>query len=252
MLSEADGAMLEADDYLLGVGQLLHDLEYIESSIAERLGPNAGSYADEILLMSSPHRRPNVRRLRAAFELFDLHLDAATLKRERAQFSVEARIDLLAVDAMSVDEFTDAMQRQRGAAEANAGAGAQAAMLDAVRDDLVAGGSTGQGTAAAQPAAGDHTCRPIVFHGNNCYSIDGGEPVAVDDSESYVFQAFIESPALSLADLEKKSGVNRPSEVLARLAEKYGGRFAAAIRRPGGKSKGGYRVAIRRAASDQP
>jgi hypothetical protein len=73
----------------------------------------------------------------------------------------------------------------------------------------------------------------------------GGFSVAVDDAEDDVLTAFIERPAMRLPALVDATGHEHAHKILARLTWKYDGRFAPAIRLPGGKGRGGYSVLIR-------
>ncbi|MFQ5732840.1 MAG: hypothetical protein ACE5KM_12910 [Planctomycetaceae bacterium] len=104
-----------------------------------------------------------------------------------------------------------------------------------------------QGTTPTSQVDDDADVATVVFHGNHCYSVGDGEPLRLDDNDSYVLQSFLDAPAQNKAEIEKKAGVPRPHEILKRLTTKYNGVFRTAIRLPGGKGKGGYRVTIRRA-----
>jgi hypothetical protein len=69
-------------------------------------------------------------------------------------------------------------------------------------------------------------------------------PFAVTDAEDLVLLAFLRRPAMTLPELVDQSGVAEAGKVLARLVVKYGGSFAAAIRRPGRRGEGGYAVLL--------
>ena len=89
---------------------------------------------------------------------------------------------------------------------------------------------------------------PIVRVADGCYRPDGAAfPLAVSDAEDLVLSAFLRRPAMSQGDLIDQTGLAHAHKVLARLAAKYGGAFAAAIRLPGKKGNGGYAVLIRNA-----
>lgn len=85
----------------------------------------------------------------------------------------------------------------------------------------------------------------IISMGDGCYRIGNREPFKVTDKEDAILQSFIGRPALSGPDLQNRSGYDRGREVLKALQVKYGGLFAEAIKLPGGKTGGGYRVSIR-------
>jgi hypothetical protein len=49
---------------------------------------------------------------------------------------------------------------------------------------------------------------------------------------------------MPLDELQDQSGLEHAAKVLARLARKYDGAFAPAIRRPGARGRGGYAVLV--------
>jgi hypothetical protein len=96
------------------------------------------------------------------------------------------------------------------------------------------------------PRSGPAPTRPtIVSLGKRSYQAEGGEPQVVNESEDAVLQSFIGRPAMSDSQLIAASGYDHAGRILRRLATKYAGRFALAIRLPGGKSRGGYHVNVR-------
>lgn len=88
----------------------------------------------------------------------------------------------------------------------------------------------------------------IHFHGGKAYSIGNSGPITVTDPEDAVLQAFLPLPSMDGRTLGEKSGYgDRAPKILRDLRKKRNGLFASAIRLPGGKSGGGYHVAIRKA-----
>jgi len=93
--------------------------------------------------------------------------------------------------------------------------------------------------------ATDDALKPVIIAlGNNTFALAGCEPVCLTEPEANVLEAFLVCPAMSLTDLERRSGEMRARDILKRIRDKYGW-FAPAIHLPDGKGKGGYRVAIR-------
>jgi hypothetical protein len=80
----------------------------------------------------------------------------------------------------------------------------------------------------------------------------GSFPLAVTDAEDQVLNAFLRRPAMPLDELQDQSGLEYAAKVLARLAKKYDGAFALAIRRPGARGRGGYAVLVADAPVDGP
>lgn len=93
----------------------------------------------------------------------------------------------------------------------------------------------------------------IIDLGRNVYSTsESHQPVMVTPLEDLVLQAFIKQPAMDSKDLIRFAAGSRTApRVLAELTTKYGGIFAPAIRLPGGKGRGGYRVNVRRLITEQ-
>jgi len=89
----------------------------------------------------------------------------------------------------------------------------------------------------------------IWYHGEQGYSADQANPVAVTLNEHAILAVYLKcDTALSEPQLENKSGVPSIPKVLKRLCDNYDGRFAAAIRTPEGrKSSGGYHIRVRKA-----
>ena len=99
----------------------------------------------------------------------------------------------------------------------------------------------------------DRTRRPappiILRLADGVYLPPGGRrPLRLEFSENMVLSSFLGRPALTLRELVNRSGVTHASRILARLAAKYDGAFAAAICRPKRRGRGGYFVAVRDAA----
>lgn len=86
----------------------------------------------------------------------------------------------------------------------------------------------------------------IVSHGDSAYSIGRQGPMKLTDPEDAVFQAFLGGKPLKHAELIKESNRENAPTILQGLKRRYDGMFAPAIRMPGGKSSGGYFVAVRR------
>ncbi len=89
---------------------------------------------------------------------------------------------------------------------------------------------------------------PTIIHlGRGVYQPPGAAfPVRVSPSEDFVLGAFLRQPAMTLPELADLSGVAEASigKVVARLVTSYDGAFAAAIRRPGRRGRGGYAIRI--------
>ncbi|MBP3957790.1 hypothetical protein J8F10_21265 [Gemmata sp. G18] len=84
----------------------------------------------------------------------------------------------------------------------------------------------------------------IWYHGDQGYSVNG-RPVSVTDEEHKVLQVFAEKQtAMKRSELEEAAVISNAPRVLTKLAKSYSEAFAAAIRRPGGKGKGGYFVRV--------
>jgi hypothetical protein len=99
---------------------------------------------------------------------------------------------------------------------------------------------------AAQPSGND--AATIRYLGEKAYSIGSSSPITVTDPEDAVLQAFLPLASMDGPTLGEKSGYgDRAPKILRELSKKRSGLFAAAIRLPGGKSGGGYHVAIRKA-----
>ena len=92
------------------------------------------------------------------------------------------------------------------------------------------------------------TADTIVYLGQRTYRIGDATAVEVTDGEHAVLQAFLDCPALSEADLARKTNDEAAGRLLRALCtpQKYGGVFARAITPPGRRGQGGYRVRIRR------
>jgi hypothetical protein len=122
--------------------------------------------------------------------------------------------------------------------------------LVTVVGDIPAVMSTTTGLAAVAPTApalppDDPT---VWYHGEHVYSADmtGRDPVVVTDEEHDVLTAFARKQiAMTRADIEKSANVTNAPRIMKQLAKRYHGRFAAAVRRPGVKGKGGYFVRVR-------
>lgn len=84
----------------------------------------------------------------------------------------------------------------------------------------------------------------IVSMGNRQYRVGAGGPVVLTDRQDAVLQAFLDQPAMDNRMLVGTSKVDDAAKVLRDIRNKYPS-FAAAIRVPGRKNSGGYRVAIR-------
>lgn len=122
--------------------------------------------------------------------------------------------------------------------------------LVGIRRAALSAPTAGQAAAEAKQGEGEKPgAATIIAVGNRQYRIGSSSPVVVSENEDNVLQAFIEQASLDLPELAERSGVDRPARVLSDLASKYGGAFAPAIRRPGGKGKGGYFVNIQAAGS---
>ena len=188
-----------------------HSVENLVVLLVEREKATGSSSLDRQMFDHSwPNTCANVVRLRKGIEADFLVWSSSTLADEIERLQTAGQKE---AGELSVDEFKDAW--------------------------LAMGVESG--TAAATP-------RPtIVSHGDQCYSIDGCDPYRVSEREDWVLQSFIGIAALSLKELERKSGAGNPHEVLKGLADpnKYDGRFTPAIRRPGGKGGGGYAVSIK-------
>src|SRR5262249_10311671 len=89
----------------------------------------------------------------------------------------------------------------------------------------------------------------IISHGDRCYSIGSSETHVVTEGEDEVLRAFLKLPNMDLETIKDKSGNRDPANVLKCLEKKYKGIFAPAIRRPGGKGQGGYRVRVVRVST---
>jgi hypothetical protein len=88
----------------------------------------------------------------------------------------------------------------------------------------------------------------LIAHGKRNYSLGSNPPYYVDQSEDNVLQAFLQcSGALNFKSLIDFSGEPNARKILKGLTVKYKGAFAPAIKLPGAKGRGGYRVSIRRA-----
>jgi hypothetical protein len=93
----------------------------------------------------------------------------------------------------------------------------------------------------------------IVRVADGCYQPAGAAfPLAVTDAEDLVLRAFLRRPAMDLGELIDQTGLEHAGRVLARLAAKYDGAFAPAIRRPGRRGRGGYAVLVADAPVDGP
>lgn len=86
--------------------------------------------------------------------------------------------------------------------------------------------------------------RQIVHHGGRSFSIGTHESVDVTEPQKSVLLSFVGRVTQSIADIKHHSHVPWPNRELNALRKKYGGIFADAIHLPGGKGKGGYRVAV--------
>jgi hypothetical protein len=98
-----------------------------------------------------------------------------------------------------------------------------------------------------ETARGEQPLQVIILScGEKQYRVEGANPVTVDENEDNVLQAFLERASMDEEALRNKSGAPHAAKVLKRLKTKFGGMFNHAIRRPGGKGKGGYHVSIRK------
>lgn len=124
---------------------------------------------------------------------------------------------------------------------ATATPGVKAAFIRALGTRRVAQRSGAGSDRAPGPSAVE--LRNIRYHGNKSYSVEGGsrDPVTVTYEEDKVLQAFMESSnSMGRAELENRAVIGNAPRAMKLLAERYGGRFATAIRRPGRKGVGGY------------
>jgi hypothetical protein len=85
----------------------------------------------------------------------------------------------------------------------------------------------------------------IIAIGNRQYGTGSLAPVTVTENEDNVLQVFLEQSSVDERTLIDRSGVSHAPKVLTRLRQKYDKRFAPAIRMPGRKHAGGYRVNIK-------
>lgn len=94
----------------------------------------------------------------------------------------------------------------------------------------------------------------IFYHGGQSYAVDGREAKRVTDREHNVLQTFLRRSPLEKSELDS-SGYD-PDTVLTilrslkgtkRRPAKYDAMFADCITFPGARSRGGYRVRIRKA-----
>ncbi|MBS0265426.1 MAG: hypothetical protein JSS02_26055 [Planctomycetes bacterium] len=84
----------------------------------------------------------------------------------------------------------------------------------------------------------------IIHHSDNIFSIANHPQTALSDNEANVLITFVDRPTQTLTQLTRYSGVDDAARILTALKKRYDGIFAPAIHLPGGKGKGGYRVAI--------
>jgi hypothetical protein len=84
----------------------------------------------------------------------------------------------------------------------------------------------------------------ILYHGDRRYQVSEGQPFVVTENEDNVLQAFLGAPALDQKMLIRRSGMNDAARSLRALCKKYDGVMASAIRLPGRKGRGGYRVQV--------
>jgi hypothetical protein len=113
-------------------------------------------------------------------------------------------------------------------------AGVDPAVLAALRAALVGGGPQA-------PAAG----AVILALGKGQYRVGDSDPVTVTEAEDVVLRSFVGRPSMGHKALVRAAGSDEAPRTLRQLAEKYDGVFAAAIRCPGRRGAGGYRVAVR-------
>jgi hypothetical protein len=119
-------------------------------------------------------------------------------------------------------------------------------IADLIECDLLA--TNKPRTGDTQPSEARAPASPagtILSFGDKKYG-NGVVVQVVTDSEDAVLTAFLDHQAMDLPDLTKRAGEGA-LKVLSRLRSKYGGIFASAISRPGARSRGGYRVSIRKA-----
>jgi hypothetical protein len=100
-----------------------------------------------------------------------------------------------------------------------------------------AGGHLPEAPAPPEPAI-------IIGLGNRRYKIGKHLTVTVTPIEDYVLCALAEHGSLDSAALDTASGVSDARKILVALKKKYDGIFTEAIRMPGGRGQGGYRVSI--------
>jgi hypothetical protein len=112
--------------------------------------------------------------------------------------------------------------------------------------DWNAAAESAENAASQASRDGDKESPTIIWHGNRCYQI-GNVMVSVSESEDWVLQAFVKTPAMGSKLLDEASGMSGARNVLVRLKKNYDGIFAPAIQMPSTKGAGGYRVNIRAA-----
>lgn len=204
--------------------------------------------------------------LRVDFESLPLVPDSGWHLNWRAHWDVCALGDVDSVvpepenwDSATTRDFVErlrstAIQRLRAASSlpedatfSHVGSAPLPPIRSATAADLPAGSAAAASDPAmAAPFAVQQEERdPIVYHRGRTYSRGDAAPVEVSDREHNVLQVFVgQDASLSLKKLEQESGRPRADRVLANLEASYGGRFRSAIRRPGHRGMGGYRVHI--------
>jgi hypothetical protein len=90
------------------------------------------------------------------------------------------------------------------------------------------------------------TAVPVIVRvGDGAWLFPGEAfPRALSDDEDQVLTSFLAKPAMTLPELIDRSTVKHAARVVARLLSKYPA-LAGALRRPGGKGRGGYAARVK-------
>jgi hypothetical protein len=114
-------------------------------------------------------------------------------------------------------------------------------VVKAIRDGELPGAGWGRNKPQPPP---DLT---IYGEGQRSYRVGSSRPVCVTEEEDSILQAFSGYPTMGTPELTAKSKLKHadPSRVLRGLRQKYDGLFAAAIRCPGKKGRGGYHAVVK-------
>jgi hypothetical protein len=92
----------------------------------------------------------------------------------------------------------------------------------------------------------------IIALGDSTYRVNEGEPIKVTEREDLLLRSFLAKSPLTKTELEKATGIAGEDAVTVlrslkgteKRPAKYKGAFAASIRMPGARGRGGYHVSI--------